>query len=257
MDLIDLKTNGERWRYPRFFSDAVDAVGEESAFLSPADARHAEKVLRFNKGDKAVICDGKGMDYLCAYIGNGRFEVLERFPNNAEPAVKLRLFQCCPKLDKMDFIVQKAVELGASEIIPVIAARCISRPTANSAAGKVARWNKIAYEAAKQCGRGRVPSVGGVVNFQQALDMVNPANLGIIFYECGGQPLGKVLGVPVSASIAHIDLFIGSEGGFEAAEVELAKSRGLVPATMGERILRVDTAAVSAISIVMYLVDNG
>jgi len=229
MDTIEL------WRYPRFFT--------ENMKLSDSDLRHAKQVLRMKSGDKAILSEDC-VDYLCEY-SDGEFTVLDSTPNQAEPTVKVKLFQCLPKSDKMDFIVQKAVELGVSEIVPVISTRCISRP--KDTVNKITRWNKIAYEAAKQCGRGKVPVVCDLIDFKN----VKADGSGIIFYECGGKPISETL-----TSCGSVSVLIGSEGGFEKSEVETAQLNGFTPATLGKRILRVDTASVAALSIIMNITGN-
>ena len=243
----------ERWRYPRFFTDNIG----ETAVITGGDASHITKVLRMKRGDLAVICDGNGTDMLCritsASDGAVELEILDRRRSEGEPTVYLRLFQCMPKSDKMDFIVQKAVELGAAEVIPVISKRCVSRPDPKSAEKKRERWQRIADEAAKQCGRGRIPSVGGMIPFDEAVAGFGAADTcGIIFYECGGKRLGEI----VSGYVRRIDVFIGSEGGFEEAEVNLAQAAGITPATLGTRILRCETAPVAAIAVLMNLTNN-
>ena len=243
----------ERWRYPRFFTDNIG----ETAVITGSDAAHITKVLRMTRGDLAVICDGNGCDMLCRITGASdgavELEILDKRPSEGEPTVYLRLFQCVPKSDKMDFIVQKAVELGASEIIPVISKRCVSRPDPKSAVKKRERWQRIADEAAKQCGRGRIPEVGDMIGFGEAVGSSDGAGgCGIIFYECGGMRLGEI----VTDKVSRIDVFIGSEGGFEEAEVELAKKAGIIPATLGKRILRCETAPVAAIAVLMNLTNN-
>jgi len=233
----------ELWRYPRFFSKDLT--------LSPEDMKHATQVLRLKKGDKLIVCDSNGKDYLCEWENNCQLSIINCQLSASEPTVCVTLFQCLPKSDKMDFIVQKAVELGVSEIVPVISKRCVSRPDEKSAVKKVERWNKIAYEAAKQCGRGKVPIVREVMDFNQAV-CVNPDDLSIICYECGGLRLNDI----IQLSTVNCQLLIGSEGGFEADEVELAKSHGIIPATLGKRILRVDTASIVALSLLMNLTEN-
>lgn len=244
----------ERWRYPRFFTENI----AETALITGSDAQHISKVLRMKRGDLAVICDGNGTDCLCRISEAGEsavvLDVLDRKPSEGEPSVYLRLFQCMPKSDKMDFIVQKAVELGAAEVIPVISKRCVSRPDPKSAAKKRERWQRIADEAAKQCGRGRIPSVGETVAFSEAVSLFDAeTSCGIIFYECGGK---KLRDIAEGRELQKIDVFIGSEGGFEIEEVELAKKRGIVPATLGSRILRCETAPVAAIAVLMNLTNN-
>jgi 16S rRNA (uracil1498-N3)-methyltransferase len=196
-------------------------------------------------GDKAILCDGEGTDYLCEFSGS-KFIVIESAPNQAEPTMNVALYQCLTKSDKFDFIVQKAVELGVTEIVPVISKRCVSRPKQTS--GKVTRWNRIAYEAAKQCGRGKVPVVCDTVEFSE----IRSDGVGLMFYECGGKRLDEI----VESNVSKLDVIIGPEGGFEAEEVELAQNHGFVAATLGKRILRVDTASVVALSVIMNLTGN-
>lgn len=247
MDLTEI------WRYPRFFTADINSMT-----VSESDLRHAERVLRMKPGDKAVLCDNNGIDYLCRYSGGGGFSVIESVENKAEPNMRLRLYQCLPKSDKMDYIVQKAVELGISEIVPAVSLRCVSRPIGKSRDSKVARWNKIAYEAAKQCGRGKIPTVGKITGFRDAVAGLNKNELNIIFYECGGERLSSVLSGKLSAEkpTGGINVIIGSEGGFEREEVEFAIENGAVTATLGKRILRVDTASVAAIAVIMELTGN-
>ena len=153
--MSELELKMERWRYPRFFTENIS---DTAAVLDREDSKHVSQVLRMRPGEFAVICDGKGTDYLGrleSAEGECVFEILEKSPNQAEPSVHLRLFQAMPKGDKMDFIVQKAVECGACEVVPFISKRCVSRPDAKQLAKKTERWQRIAYEAAKQCGRGK------------------------------------------------------------------------------------------------------
>ncbi len=244
----------ERWRYPRFFcSDIGDTV-----LITGGDAVHISKVLRMKQGNLAIICDCAGTDMLCRIIKAAdsavELEILDKRPSEGEPDVFLRLFQCMPKSDKMDFIVQKAVELGACEVIPVISKRCVSRPDEKSAAKKAERWQKIADEAAKQCGRGRLPQVGRMMTFSAAVNAFDASDtMGIFFYECGGESLNDIVS---RSEYRKIDIFIGSEGGFEAEEAALAQKAGIVPATLGKRILRCETAPVAAISVLMNLTGN-
>jgi 16S rRNA (uracil1498-N3)-methyltransferase len=251
----------EKWRVPRFFSSEIDLINN-CVYLCKNDEHHAVNVLRLKTGDKVIICDTKGTDYYCSYIEENRFKIVESALSEGEPDVYLRLFQCLPKSDKMDFIVQKAVELGVSEIIPVISSRCVSRP-GKSKENKEKRWNKIAYEAAKQCGRGIIPVVSEICNFNESMNEFNKNTLGIIFYECGGAALNGIIkenknfsGRRVSLETRVIDIWIGSEGGFEREEIELASKNGLIPSTLGKRILRVETAPVTAISVLMNLTGN-
>ena len=244
----------EDWRYPRFFTGSID----DNVVITGNDAVHIFRVLRMRTGDRAIICDGNGTDLLCAITSASEsaveLDILDRRRSVGEPDIYLRLFQCMPKSDKMDFIVQKAVELGASEIIPVISKRCVSRPDAKSAAKKRERWQRIADEAAKQCGRGKIPTVGEMIGFTESVKIsAGSSAQGIFFYECGGSRLNDLVKEPFPE---RIDVFIGSEGGFEPEEAELAQKSGIRAATLGTRILRCETAPVAAIAVLMNITNN-
>ena len=163
---------------PRFFSEEIEG---DRVFLRGEDARHIQKSLRMQLGDPLTVCDLGGTDLSC------RIEefspdlvtaaILERRPSEAEPTVQVRLYQALPKGDKLDLIVQKAVELGVHEIIPVLTSRCISRPDGKSMEKKIQRLSRIALEAAKQCGRGIVPKVGALRSWEAALSEMGEAPL--------------------------------------------------------------------------------
>lgn len=252
MSNIELKM--ERWRYPRFFTDNISA---ETAVVSGEDAHHISVVLRMRAGDIAVLCDGRGTDYLAELVESGKdecaFRILESSPNLAEPNIRLRLFQAMPKGDKMEFIVQKAVECGAAEIVPIFSKRCVSRPDGKQLAKKLERYRRIALEAAKQCGRGVIPTVGEAVEFSELAKLGgDPEYTRILFYECSEIPLSKA----VSGFKRNVDIVIGSEGGFEAYEAESLINAGFAEASLGKRILRCETAPISAVSILMNLTGN-
>lgn len=252
MSQQELELKMERWRYPRFFTENIS---DTAAVLSAEDGKHAVQVLRMREGDYAVICDGKGTDYLGRLLSTGGelcFELLEKSQNEAEPDVHIRLFQAMPKSDKMEFIVQKAVECGACEVIPFFSKRCVSRPDKKQMAKKTERYRRIAYEAAKQCGRGIVPVVGDAVEFSALFDMISPENTGILFYECAELPLRQA----VSDFKKNIDIVIGSEGGFEQSEAAALAEHGFIPVSLGKRILRCETAPIAAISVLMNMTGN-
>lgn len=251
MSEVELKQ--ERWRYPRFFTENIS---EETAVVSGDDVKHISSVLRMRAGDIAVLCDGRGTDFLAELAscesGACEFKILERSPNLAEPNIRVRLFQAMPKSDKMDFIVQKAVECGACEIIPIFTKRCVSKPDEKSLAKKLLRWQKIAAEAAKQCGRGVIPSVGETVEFSALKTLISPENTGIMFYECSQTPLREA----VSEFKKNVDIVIGSEGGFEPFEAEELQELGFACASLGKRILRCETAPIAALSVLMNMTGN-
>ena len=241
-----------RWRYPRFFGQSDG----ERAFITGEDAKHLSTVLRMKTGELVVLCDNNGTDSLCRIClcqkETVELEVLESRKNDAEPSVEMTLFQCLPKSDKMDFIVQKATELGAVNIVPVLSKRCVSRPDEKSALKKTQRWQKIAEEAAKQSGRGRIPEISPLTDFRKAVEEYSGKGTGILFYECGGKQISQL----VTDKTAKIGIFIGSEGGFEPEEAAFAEERGIVLATLGKRILRCETAPVAALAVLMNLTGN-
>lgn len=255
-----IKTKDERYRYPRFFTE----VSGSHILITGDDAKHIFSVLRMKPGDLAVICDNKETDYLCRIASANKdlieFEALDKRKNDAEPSVSFVLYQCLPKGDKMDFIVQKAVELGACEIVPTLSKRCVSRPDDKSVLKKISRWKKISEEAAKQCGRGHIPEMGGLIDFKSAVkavvssenDKIQGFEKNILFYEGGGKRMNDIIG----ENTKKINVFIGSEGGFDEDEISFAKSQGITLASLGPRILRCETAPLAALSVLMNLTGN-
>lgn len=244
----------ERWRYPRFFSDNIDA-DSDTILIDGEDAKHITSVLRMKKGDKAIICDKNSTDYLCELESGDKsfveFRVIESRKNSAEPDVEITLYQAVPKNDKLDFIVQKATELGATRIVPFISKRCVSKPDSKSAEKKVQRLQRICYEASKQCGRGIIPEVMPFTDFKSAVNSIEDDTTALIFYECGGEKIKNI-----DLSKKKIAIFIGSEGGFEKEEVDFAISKGFISAYLGERILRCETAPIAALAVLMNVTEN-
>lgn len=253
--LTDTELKIERWRYPRFFTENISADSAE-AVITGEDAKHISVVLRMRQGDPAVICDGHGTDHLAKLAVSEKdecvFELLESSPNEAEPSIHLRLFQAMPKSDKMEFIVQKAVECGAAEIIPIFLKRCVSRPDEKQMIKKLERYRRIAFEAAKQCGRGVIPTVGEAVEFSKLTKLDAPDHTKILFYECSTTPISEA----VSGFAKNVDIVIGSEGGFEESEAKALCEAGFAAVSLGKRILRCETAPIAAISILMNLTGN-
>ena len=235
---------------PRFF---VPPISGDRALISGEDAAHITKSLRLRPDEEITLCDGSGMDYAGRVLAVGdpvEVEILSRSPSIAEPKCRLTLFQALPKGDKMEFIIQKSVELGAAEIIPVLTSRCVSRPDAKSMAKKLERYRKIAAEAAKQCGRGIIPQVGELMTLEQAAKALPEKSL--VFYEGGGKRLSEL----VAPEDESWGVFVGSEGGFSPEEIALLESRGVCPATLGPRILRCETAPLCGLSVMLNLLGE-
>lgn len=207
-------------------------------------------------GEPVSVSHSNGMDYDCEIVefrpDCAVLEILEEYPNQTEPSVEITLYQALPKGDKMDMIIQKAVELGVTRIVPVLTKRCVSRPDQKSMDKKLIRYQKIAKEAAKQSGRGIIPEVSPMLSFSQALEEMKQMECSILFYEKGGRKMSEF----ISEHMKQIGILIGSEGGFEAEEAEQAAASGLEIATLGRLILRCETAPLAAIAILMNLTGN-
>ena len=237
---------------PRFFLEELD---ESDICITGPDARHIGLSLRMRVGDPLTVC-AYGKDYQCRIRSitpeEVHLEMLSSALCAAEPSVALTLYQALPKADKLEQIIQKSVELGAVRIVPVLTRRCISRPKPAEFAKKLPRLQKIAASAAKQAGRGIIPEVGGMLTFSQALEELGGQQLPVMLYEAGGVSMSQ-LTVPRTGSIG---VLVGSEGGFDPEEAAQARLAGIQPVWLGPRILRCETAPLTAISLLMYLSGN-
>lgn len=238
---------------PKFF---IDYIPEESAVITGDDAKHIARSLRMKPGESLILCDSIGTDYNCVIESVESDSVTVRVLNFcqsvAEPSAKVTVYQGLPKSDKMDSIVQKAVETGAVRIVPVMNARCVSRPDEKSVAKKTARWQKISEEAAKQSGRGVIPQVSALMSFSDAVKEAAQSGEIILFFEGGGKSILEL----VSRETGNLSIFIGPEGGFEQKEVDLALEYGGKIGTLGPRILRTETAPIAALAAIMLATGN-
>ena len=235
---------------PRFF---VESLAGDPIVIEGGDARHIALSLRMKQGEELILCDGKGTESVCAVASlcpeSVVLDVKERRASETEPKTRVTLYQALPKADKMEYIVQKAVELGVYRIVPVLTSRCISRPDEKTAAKKRERLCKIAAEAAKQSGRGIIPEVDGVLTFKNAVKEMSTAGLPIFFFEHASLPLRKYMEKYTGGDIA---VMVGAEGGFSDEEAVFAEENGLLSASLGPRILRCETAPVAALAAIMY-----
>ncbi|MBR5543404.1 MAG: 16S rRNA (uracil(1498)-N(3))-methyltransferase [Oscillospiraceae bacterium] len=236
----------------RFFVDK-EQVMDDKIIITGDDVKHIAKVLRLRAGEELFVCDKCGTDYHCeiSEISSDcvSAKIIEKAENTAEPPIRITLYQGMPKSDKLDYIVQKCVELGVCTIVPVITKRAVSIP--RDSEKKVIRWQRIAEEAAKQSGRGSIPEVADVVDFRTALSQMQQSEaLNLMPYEC--EKDSKLREVLAKSDKREINILIGPEGGFDEAEAEAAKKAGVNTVTLGPRILRTETAPLAVCAAVMY-----
>ncbi len=237
----------------RFFKEIVN---KEKISLKGEERQHIVKSLRMKIGEKLVVCDGNLTDYFCeiAEISGEEvlLKVLRKEKNTVEPTVNFHIFQVIPKLSKLEFIIQKCVELGAKSLTPVVSMRSFPAINEKNIEKKLIRFQKIAKQAAAQSGRGIVPKINNVLKFEDAIREMKKSDLKILFYEYASEKLNNIsLKENEKAS-----LIIGSEGGFDEKEVEFAEKEGVLIKSLGKRILRCETAPICALSVLLYITKN-
>lgn len=238
---------------PRFFTGQF--LGER-VLITGEDARHMALALRMKCGEQVTVCDNNDRDYQCVITAihpeQVELKVLTTQASAGEPWVKITLYQALPKGDKLEQIVQKAVELGVCRIVPVLTHRCVSRPDDKSMQKKLLRYQKIAQQAAKQCGRGRIPAIEPLIDFKTAVLQMKQVSLPLFFYENAQTPLKQILRERLTPALPDLAILVGSEGGFEPSEAAFAQEHGLLPLSLGKRILRCETAPLAALAAILY-----
>ncbi len=240
----------------RFFVDS-NAYSGNTVTISGNDAYHISRSLRMKKGEEISVCLPDGTLLKCELVtfsdNEVTAEVISEEKCLSESPVKIRVFIALPKGDKFDTVVQKAVECGAYSVTPFMSERCIAK-AGDSFDKKLERLNRIAYEAAKQCGRGIVPAVMPILTYDKMLDQALEADLPLFCYEADGTlPLGRLL----KKDVKEIAVIVGSEGGFSEKEATLAKDKGLLLAGLGPRILRCETAPTFVLSCLSLYYELG
>lgn len=233
---------------------------EKEIIILGDDVNHIKNVLRMEVGEQVTVSAGKGMEYLCAIRQLGESEILLDIEKEqaaiTELPVEITLFQALPKKDKMELVIQKAIELGATSIVPVKAKRCVVKLDDKKEEKKRTRWQAIAESAAKQSGRGIIPKIHNAIGFQQALKIAQDMETVLIPYElCEGMK-ESVDAMKKAAKGKSIGIFIGPEGGFERSEIEQAIEHGAIPISLGKRILRTETAGLATLSVLMFMIEG-
>ena len=242
----------------RFFVAGSNIAGG-TVLITGADAQHA-KVLRLRIGDRIVVCDGDKTDHHCTVTRIApeevEAEVVESVPCPAEPNVRAVILAGLPKQqERSDFVVQKCTEGGAAEIVFFVSQRCVAKPDPAGLEKKLQRWQRIAEEAAKQSGRGMIPTVSAVPDLAGALDIAFKTELPLFLYETGERVELKSA-IEQAGTVASAAIITGPEGGFEPFEAELARALGFRICSMGPRILRCETAPLAALTALMYATGN-
>jgi 16S rRNA (uracil1498-N3)-methyltransferase len=239
----------------RFFVNPNQIEEQIIRIVRKEDLHHIKNVLRLRAGDRIQVSDGVQWEYE-GIIGQHeleglKVEIVQRQAFAREPRVHITLFQGIPKQGKMDFIIQKAVELGVSELVPVFMARTVATDKGNFGK-KLVRYEMIAEEAAAQCGRGIVPYIRQAIPFSKITEVLDPEATILFLYENERNiTINEILrGLPSIPK--RLALIVGPEGGFDEKEAELLKEKGISCVTLGKTILRTETAGLAALAMCMY-----
>lgn len=248
-----------------FFTD-TERFSDTDVTIAGPDVNHIKNVLRMKSGERVLVSDGKGLNRFCEIAELGpdlvRAKILSENVENTELPVRVTLYQGLPKADKMEFIIQKCVELGVFRIVPVSMARCVVKLDAKKEPAKRKRWEGISESAAKQSKRLIVPEISELISFREALEEAKGADFSLVPYEdseslsgAGGMKKTRELisGLKPGDTCA---VFIGPEGGFAPEEIELAVQNGVQPVTLGSRILRTETAGMFVMSAVGFMTEE-
>lgn len=247
--------------YQFFVEEQQINVNDKSVIITGNDVNHIKNVLRMKVGEEIAVSNGvDGKEYRCGItsLEEDCVRCALRFVKEAgvELSARVTLFQGLPKADKMELIIQKAVELGVYEIVPVATKRCVVKLDDKKAKGKITRWQGIAEAAAKQSKRAVIPRISEVMCFSEAVQYAADMDVKLIPYELAegmDKTKERMNGMQPGQRIA---VFIGPEGGFEEAEVQMALSQSIEPITLGKRILRTETAGFTVLSWIMYQLEN-
>ena len=242
---------------PKFFVDPIQ-ISNGIVTIKGEDAHHISRSLRMAAGEHVTVSDKNEYEYDCVLE---KFEesfviarIISSYKSDVEMPVRVHLYQALPKGEKLDFIIQKAVECGVYDITPFESERCIAKVKYDAEERKTERRNKISLEAAKQSGRGLIPKVKTTVSFDKMLKDASASDIVLFCYEGENtRKMGSVLAeIRNEREVHDISIIIGSEGGFSAKEATIAFEHGFSMVGLGKRILRAETAAVFALSSLVY-----
>lgn len=243
----------------QFFVEDTD-VSEQFITITGSDVNHIKNVLRMKPGEKVRISSKSGQNFFCQLSDIGEMvvtaEILEEAAADTELPCQIYLFQGLPKNDKMELIVQKAVELGAYAVIPVAMKNCVVKLDEKKADSKVKRWQSIAESAAKQSKRSIIPKIHMPMSYREALTFAAELQVNLVPYENERGMVATKDTIEAIRPGQSVGIFIGPEGGFDEAEIAAAKDMGMQPISLGKRILRTETAGFTTLAILMYHLEE-
>lgn len=250
---------------PKFFVKE-EQIKDNEIIIIGQDVKHIKKVLRAKIGDELQICNSQnGENFLCEIqdLENEDItcKIKEKIQEKVESNIEVTIFQGLPKADKMEYIIQKSVELGVSNITPVEMKRCVVKLDGKDKIKKIERWQKISEVAAKQCGRDKIPQINNVINIQNICNLISEYDILLVAYENEKEntlkeQIEKLKKQNNSESKIKIGIVIGPEGGLEENDVNKLKENGAQIITLGKRILRTETVALNVLSVIMYELEN-
>ena len=253
---------------PKFFVKQ-EQIKENKIIIQGQDVNHIKKVLRAKVGEELEICDSvTGENYLCDIleIENEKIEcnIKQKLDIQTESNIEVTIFQGLPKADKMEYIIQKSVELGVYDITPVEMKRCVVKLDEKDKNKKQLRWQKISEVAAKQCGRDIIPQINNIINIKNLCNLIEKYDIVLVAYENEKEntlkeqlkEIKEKLDLEDNSNKIKIGIVIGPEGGLESQDVELLKISGAKVITLGKRILRTETVALNVLSIIMYELES-
>ncbi len=239
----------------RFYCNA-DNIKDDRVYFDRGESKHISKVLRLEKGEELIVSTGDGLDRYCTLITSGEectAEIIKTVKNENEPETEIILFQSVIKNEKMDFLVQKVTELGITKIVPIITERTVVKiEDTKKEEKKQERWQKIALEACKQCGRSRIPEVLKAVKLKDAVKYFNECSEKIVCYE--EEKTQSIMETVKKTEC--LGYFIGPEGGITEDEHKFLKEQGFISVSLGKRILRAETAAIATGAVVLALMGE-
>ena len=245
---------------PKFFV-TQEQIKDNKILIIGQDVNHVKNVLRKKVGEELIICDKDNCeDYLCKICELNEkqieCEIINTLESDIEPITKVTIFQGLPKSNKMELIIQKAVELGAYDIIPVEMKRCVVKLDEKDKTKKIQRWQKISEVAAKQCGRNIIPKINNILNIKNICNLIKEYDIVLLAYENEKQNTIKKELQNLNKNNLKIAVIVGPEGGISEEEFSSLTQNGAISVTLGKRILRTETVAINILSIIMYELED-